>query len=166
MKRSYFKQKPRKPLKRTRLRLVGKSDTAEDKKEIQSLVREIVMKRDGGCILDARVFWKFDIPECNGYAKDGHLILQADHLVTRGNSATFADTRLVVCLCKGHHGWKSVGSNLRKAQYDKIVKAILPKARVALWEKMEADSWRATKKDWKLEIIALKQELKKLSHNT
>jgi hypothetical protein len=31
---------------------------------------------------------------------------QADHLTTRANSATYADTRLIVCACKGAHGWK------------------------------------------------------------
>jgi hypothetical protein len=47
----------------------------------------IVILRDGGCILR-------DTPHasaCNGYAKDGHLILQADHLITRANSATYGD---------------------------------------------------------------------------
>ena len=65
-------------------------------------MREIVIKRDGGCILrDIQ-----GVSQCNGYRKDGKLILQADHLITRANSATYADTRLIVCVCKGHHGWK------------------------------------------------------------
>jgi hypothetical protein len=79
------------------------------KQRIQDLVRDIVIKREGGCIFRGDVpnpeGWT--IPTCNGFAKDGHLILQADHLITRANSATYADTRLIVCLCKGHHGWKS-----------------------------------------------------------
>jgi hypothetical protein len=98
------------PLKRitplrshTRLRVAGKSDIAEVKRDIQDLARNIVIARDGGCILRG----VFGIPVCSGYAKDGHLILLADHLITRGNAATYADTRLIVCLCKGHHGgWK------------------------------------------------------------
>lgn len=154
LKRSYIKRGT-KQMKRTRIRVAGVSDTAEDKKEIQRLVREIVIVRDKSC-----VFQKERGHICTGFANDGHLIYQADHLISRSNSATFADTRLIVCVCKGIHGWKSVGANLRKAQYDERLKKILPKERVALWERCEKESWRATKKDWKLEILALQKELK------
>jgi hypothetical protein len=78
---------------------------------------------------------------------------------------TFADSRLVACVCKARHGWKSVGSNARKAQYDALVKQILPPDRVTLWEKCEADSWRparTTAYDWKLLLAVLKQELREL----
>lgn len=142
------------PLRRTKLRLVGQSDTAKLKREIQALVRDIVIKRDGGCIFRNQP-WH----HCNGFANDGHLILQADHLVTRGNSATFADTRLIVCLCKGAHGWKSVGSNLRKDQYDVIVRKVLPPERVALWDMAEQTRFTPQKMDWKLVKLSLTQEL-------
>ena len=102
MRRTGFKKKQTKPMKRGKLRVVGHSTTAEQKQEIQYLVREIVMKRDGGCILR-------NLPShrCSGFSKkDGHLILQADHLISRANSATYADTRLIVCICNGLHGWK------------------------------------------------------------
>lgn len=147
-------------MKRSRLRVVGISTTAQDKKEIQRLVREIVIKRDDGCI-----FKKEKGHICSGYApKSGYLVLQADHLLSRANSATFADTRLIVCVCKGIHGWKSVGSNLRKAEYDERLKKILPKDIVELWERAEeyTKAHKTTKMDWKLEIINLKQELDKL----
>jgi len=160
MKRSGFKIKPRKPLKRTKLRLVGHSEVKDLKQDIQDLVRDIVIKRDGGCI-----FRNESWHTCSGFAKDGHLILQADHLITRGNSETFADTRLIVCVCKGIHGWKSVGSNMRKAEYDERVKKILPKTRVKLWEDCEKNrfnSYRMSAYDWKLEIVNLKSELKDL----
>lgn len=146
-------------MKRTKLKLVGDSDTATLKKEIQRLVREIVIKRDGGC-----VFRKIKGHRCNGFRNDGKLILQADHLISRSNSATFGDTRLIVCICKGAHGWKSVGSNLRKNEYDALLKSILPKERVKLWEKCEKESWKPKRTgsyDWKLQILALNQELKK-----
>lgn len=146
-------------MKRTRLRVAGKSSTTVLKKEIQRLVREIVMKRDGGC-----VFRKEQGHICTGYApKSGHLVLQADHLLSRSNSATYADTRLIVCVCQGIHGWKSVGANLRKAQYDERVKKLLPKERVELWERCEQDRFTANRKgayDWQLEILALQKELK------
>lgn len=161
-------------MKRSKLNVVGHSSIADQKKEIQALLRQIVMIRDGGCILrnllkDRNAPWAaVDLPPCNGYNKNGELIYQADHLITRGNSATFADPRLVVCVCKGHHGWKSVGNNLRKDMYDAILRAILPKKTVDLWNRCEKDSWRATPKrtyDWKLAILALKQELLKLQTN-
>lgn len=141
----------------------GTSETSVLKEQIQKLVREVVMLRDGGCVFRHE---KGHI--CTGFAKDGHLILQADHLISRSNSATFADTRLIVCVCKGIHGWKSVGSNLRKSQYDERIKKLLPKETVELWDRCEKDSWRAVKMgayDWKLEIANLQCELKDLKKN-
>jgi hypothetical protein len=146
--------------KRNKLRMRGVSDTSVLKEEIQRLVREIVIKRDGGCI-----FRKEKGHVCSGYANDGHLVLQADHLISRGNSETFADTRLIVCVCKGIHGWKSVGANLRKAEYDKRVKKLISKERLELWNKCEKNrfnSYRMSAYDWKLEICNLKSELKDL----
>lgn len=154
---STFKVKPTKPLKHSKLRLAGVSDTSVIKRDIQDLVRAIVIIRDGGCLLYN--LQGHGIPMCNGYAKDGHLILQADHLLSRSNSATYGDTRLIVCVCKGHHGWKSVGNNLRKAEYDQIVRTILPPERVALWDMAEATKHRPVKMDWKLVLLALKAEL-------
>ena len=172
---STFKQKQTKPLKKTpfkrkdspflhkrsKLRVVGDNDTATLKKEIQALVRLIVTHRDNGCILR-------HIRHCGGEAmiEDGKIIsnnvIQADHLITRGNSATFADTRLIVCLCSRCHTWKSIGNNLRKAEYDEMVRKILPKEIVTLWDRCEADvrSHKTYKPDWKLELLGLKQMLK------
>ena len=137
----------------TKLRIKGISDTATIKQDIQDALRAHVIKRDKGCILRNI----YGIPKCNGYRTDGELILQADHLVTRSNSATYGDTRLVVCVCKGHHGWKK----WHEKEYDAVVKTILSKERVELWERALQDSWRPHPKrtsDWKLEIVALKQE--------
>lgn len=141
-------------LRKAPLHVEGKSTATQLKKEIQAYLRLLVIHRDGGCVLRNAP----GVPPCNGYRKDGEMIYQADHLITRGNSATFADTRLVVCLCKGHHGWKSVGNNLRKEEYDRIVRSLLSPDRVALWDRCEAESWRPTKMDWSLELTALKQE--------
>jgi len=49
-----------------------------------------------------------DLPGIEG------VVLLADHLITRANSATFADSRLVVCVCKSCHAFKSLGSNRHK----------------------------------------------------
>lgn len=59
------------------IRVKGHSEVSETKERIQALVREIVIKRDGGCILDGIR----GVAQCNSYRKDGQLILQADHLI-------------------------------------------------------------------------------------
>jgi hypothetical protein len=129
---------------------------------IQALLREIVIIRDGGCILRS----VYGIPGCGGYAKDGHLIWQADHLITRGSNATYADSRLVVCVCKAHHAWKSLGSNVNKAQYEAAVRKVLSPDRVSLWDRCEIDRHRTQARkyasDWTLAELALQKELREL----
>lgn len=151
MKRTGFKFKPRKPLKRTKIRVVGHSTVSEDKRTIQELVRAIVIKRDGGCILR-------NVRRCGGDAEG--TVWQGDHLITRSNSATYADTRLIVCVCRPCHFWKKY----HKEEYDGLIRQILTKERVLLWQRCEADSWkprRVTSYDWKMEIVMLKKELQK-----
>jgi len=82
-------------------------------------------------------------------------------LRTRANSATYADTRLIVCVCKGHHGWKK----WNEQRYNEIVRQLLPADRVALWDKAHAARYtptRMTSSDWAKEIAALKQELRSI----
>lgn len=89
------------------------------------------------------------------------VVFQADHLVTRANTATYSDVRLIVCVCKGCHAWK----HWNKEQYDDQVRTILPKDRVELWDKAMKDSWRPKRNftaDWKLEEVGLKQMLKNM----
>lgn len=96
----------------------------------------------------------------DGFANDGHLILQAEHLITRASAATDGDSRLVVYVCRGAHAWKSPGRNRNKAQYDALVKTLLSPERVALWEACESDSWRLVRTsamDWKLVLVALQK---------
>ena len=141
--------------RKTPLNVVGHSDTAQLKEAIQVELRRIVIARDDGCVLRD----SYDVPSCGGYANDGHLILQADHLITRANSATFADPRLVVTVCKAHHGWKSVGSNRNKSQYDAAVRKVLSEERVRLWDACEKDSWRPARtsaSDWAKELAYLR----------
>jgi len=99
------------------------SEVSEIKRNIQALLRDTVIDRDGGCILRNMRLCGCDI---------GCAALQADHLITRANSATYADPRLVVCVCRPCHAWKSLGGNLRKAQHDALVRTILSPERVAL----------------------------------
>lgn len=148
-------QLKRTPLARySKLKMRSDSDTSLLKERIQDTLRLLVMLRDGGCILRN----VYGIPGCNGHKKNGELVLQADHLITRANSATYADSRLVVCVCKGHHGWKKYHEN----QYNEVVKKVIEPERVLLWEKCEAERWRATPMgayDWKLSLIVLEREL-------
>jgi hypothetical protein len=74
-------------MKCTPLAVLGKNATSIIKREIQDVLREIVIKRDGVCI-----FGNYAGHVCPGDANDGHLILQADHLITRGDAAPYADS--------------------------------------------------------------------------
>jgi hypothetical protein len=161
MKRSAALQR-RTPLSRSSsLHPRAANETNDTKDRIQALVRAIVALRDGGCILRNRA--SEGLPQCNGYRKDGKLILQADHLITRANAATYSDTRLIVCVCKGHHGWK----NYNKEAYDQAVRYMLSMDRLILWDRAHADRYTPHRKytyDWRLDEAALKQELTELSH--
>lgn len=173
MTRTPWEYKARKPLKRGKgfkratyrlgaskraterprgLRRKSRAPSAILKTDIQALLREIVIKRDRGCFIRS-------FRNCNGVP--GRAVLQADHLITRGNAATYADSHLVVCVCRPCHLWKKY----HKEEYDKIVKKLLPENRRILWEQMETQRYIPAHKvayDWKLAKVALTQELKNL----
>lgn len=153
MKRTALKRS-QKPMKRTRLRFRGVSDASVLKEQIQATLREIVIKRDGGC-------WLRNYPQsgaCGGHRGDGELILQAEHLHTRSNAASFSDPRLVVCICQRHHiYWKPQYSAL----YNELAEDFIGPERTKLWKKVRED-YTSHKVDLKLELIALQSELKKL----
>ena len=147
------------PLKRKKLRIKGISTTTELKDEIQAVLREIVMLRDGGCFL--RHFKNRIQPSyynCGGFRKDGGLILQAEQLHSRSNAISFSDSRLVVCCCYRHHFHykKQYGT-----EYDKFAREFIGPVRARLWDSVVADR-SPHKVDLKLELLALKNELKKL----
>lgn len=153
MKRSGFKFKPRKPLRRTKINVVGHSETADIKKVIQGLVREIGIIRDGGCVLR-------HYPQagaCGGHRKDGELILQAEHYVTRANSATFGDMRNIGILCQHHHGnFKPQHSRL----YWDLIRQHIGE-QMWEWIKRVEEDRTAHKIDWKLVEIDLRMQLAK-----
>lgn len=136
----------------------SKDTSANTKKRIQQLLRQIVIARDGGCLLAGS-----DNLECGPYRTDGAVILQADHLVTRRNSATYADPRLVVCLCQRHHAKKSPPApNHQINEVNQIIAERLEPWRVELWERAENETWHSTRytlHDWQQEEMALKQQL-------
>ncbi len=152
MKRSKPLSRGTKQMKRSRLNMRGKSDTSVLKDRIQFLLREIVMLRDKKCILHGlRCYHAVGISE--------GIVWQAEHLIERSNSATYADTRLVVLVCKNCHGWKHFKDS-NKEQYDEWVKTKLSKERIALWDRCKKDTWRVHKPDWKLSILDLERQLK------
>jgi hypothetical protein len=154
MKRTYFKRKPQKPLKRSRLRFRGVSDTDVQKERIQALLRQIAIKKWGGCILRGE-------RDCGGEVDVKGVVLQADHLITRAYAETYADSRLVVCVCRPCHFWKKH----HKEEYDDLVKIVLPEDIVKLWEECEQErrSYRTGRKqDWAIHILALEKELEKM----
>jgi hypothetical protein len=108
-------------VKQSPLAKESKHPTALIKKHIQALLRELAIRRDGGCVLRRDVTHGYIIPACNGYAKSGELVLQYDHLNSRVFNVSYADIRLGVTLCKGHHGWKHF-SDRNKKMYDEIIR--------------------------------------------
>ena len=146
-------------MRKTRLAKKGKSETAIIKRRIQALVREIVIVRDGGCILR-----NVDgITPCSSQeTKDGHLVLQADHLVTRGKNVGFAETRLIICLCEGHHLAKTFKM---KEEYEGYIRHLIGPERAKLWDDTKNDRkiYPMGAHEWGNVELALKQELKKLT---
>lgn len=96
------------------------------------------------------------IRRCGG--EIGQAVIQADHLITRSNSATYGDTRLIVCLCQPCHGGFK---QWHKPEYDALVKTVISKERIALWGLAQLDAGRhqGIKMDWKLVELALIKEL-------
>ena len=151
----------RSPLKRkTPLRKQSQSPSALFKVQIQATLRQIVILRDGGCFL--RNYQNKITPqyrECGGYTNAGDLILQAEHLHTRSNAASFSDSRLVVCCCKRHHIFYKPQHS---AEYNELARDFIGKDNAKLWDRVKEDH-RAHKVDLALELVALKQQLRELS---
>jgi hypothetical protein len=135
-------------VKKTPLRRISKSPSAVLKTRIQALLRAIVIIRDGGCVL------RSVLGGCSGP-------LQAEHLITRSNAATFGDTRNIVCLCQHHHiFWKPQHSR----QYWELIKQHVGPVIWAWLELAESDH-SPHKVDLVLTEIVLIGELKKISTN-
>lgn len=142
-------------MKKSPLRKKSKSPTALLKDDIQEYLRLIVTIRDGGCILRNLRHKGEGEAQVINHKVISDRVIQAEHLISRSNSQTFADPRLVVCICKNCHGWKTYFPK----QYDALVKPLLSKERQQLWERCEQErSMHKTHKvDLKLELLALKQ---------
>lgn len=129
---------------------------ARCKRRIQALLRELAIKRDGGCFLRS-------FPEagsCGGYGpKSGILILQAEHLVSRARSVSFGDMRNVVCICLRHHGYfKEQSGRL----YWELVERYIGPERWAWIKRVEVDTrpYPMGIYEWGKIEMALNEELK------
>jgi hypothetical protein len=130
----------------------AKSDSSSTlKKKIQAKLRQKAIERDGGCIL--RLY-----PEtghCGGYSALG-LILQAEHLVGRANSESYADMDNIVCICLNHHFFFKKRHGL--VYWDVIKRHIGAKrwAKVKAWEN-DHSPHRFYIADWKRILAELNQ---------
>lgn len=148
-----------KKLAKKSLKFPGYESSQDLKKDIQALLRQIVILRDGGCFL--RHYENEINPqyrECGGFKNNGDLILQAEHLHTRGNANSFSDSRIVVCCCMRHHIYYKPQ---HPDEYYKFAKRFIGKDRTALLERIQQDR-SPHKVDLKLEKLALQQELASL----
>ena len=146
-------------MKRSPLKRKSRSPNAIVKDNIQEYVRLIVSIRDKGCVLRS-VRGCGAICEVVNDKVVSATVIQADHLITRANSATFADYRLIVCVCRACHGWK----HWHEKEYDSLVKTVLSKEVLDLWEKCELDrqAHKTYKVDFVMELLHLKQEYARL----
>jgi len=83
---------------------VEKPTASKIKKLLQAKLREKAIERDGMCVIGQHLDslpdqWRL----CGNYTKDGRLILQAEHLVGRANSRSYADMDNIVLICLRHH---------------------------------------------------------------
>lgn len=130
-------------MKKSRLKKLGQSDVALAKRRIQALLREVVIARDAGCFL--RHYSQAGA--CGGYASDGHLILQADHLNTRARNISYGDERLAVCACQRHHiFWKPQHPD----EYMRLARKFIGPQRAKLLDAVIADrrSYHYVLHDW------------------
>lgn len=159
MKRTRLKRKESLSSKTKKLLEWGSTEATKDR--IQGILRSIVIIRDGGCLLR-------DSPEtgkCGGYgSKSGKLILQGEHLHTRANSASYADSRLIICLCLRHHGYYKPQHG---DEYYKIVRHLIGPERSALLTRVQEDRspHRFYTSDWLIAETVLQKELEEMAQS-
>jgi 5-methylcytosine-specific restriction endonuclease McrA len=133
-------------MKRTPIRKLGIHPVSKTKRDIQALLRELAIKRDKVCVIGQATGRK-----CSN-------ILQADHIFSRANNATFADMDNIILVCSACHlFWKPS----HPIEYGEIVKKKLGKK----YEKLRAMSQTTlhmTKFDWELTRMSLEKQLNKL----
>lgn len=109
MKRTPLKRKTRLKAKRglktkSGLKKRGKSTVSKIKNRIQALLRARAIERDGECVVGQyRNLLPATYYYCGPLRTDGEIIVQAEHLVGRSNSASYADMDNIILLCMRHH---------------------------------------------------------------
>lgn len=141
-----------------KLRPKSLSDTAILKDLIQGHLRHLARVRDGGCIFR---HYEEEAGKCGGYAsRQGHLILQAEHLVTRSNSVSYSDMRNIICICPYHHLYFKQQHGI---VYWEIVERHIGPERWAWVKRVEADKrpYRYYLSDWQKIEAELRIEVAK-----
>ena len=148
------------------MRLHAKTDSAKLKVEIQALLRQIALKRqDGLCFFLGKAIGGRRHAYCtSNLTKDGHIVMQYDHLLSRAKNVSFANPDLGVAICQGLHGWKSVSDGNKKL-YDIAAKKYVGARIRKLWKRCEDDggTYPMGAWEWSKEIIWLKTVLKELA---
>ena len=142
-------------MKRTKLRKNSKSPIAQIKKEVQALLRELAIKRDGGCVMRHYP----ETGECGGRKKNGDLILQFDHLSSRIRNTSW-DIVLGVCVCLRHHFYYK---KQYPFEYERCAIDNIGTKRAELLYRVREDTrpYKMGLSDWTLISIALQKELNK-----
>ncbi len=119
-------------MKRSRLKKKGSSKVSVIKDKIQGALRAKAFERDKTCVIGQNLHM---VPlvyrECGPFRNDGEMILQAEHLVGRANSASYADMDNIVLICQRHHFYFKKQHPLR---YAEIIKKHIGPER---WQKVQ-----------------------------
>ena len=107
------------------------------KKAIQAKLREKAIERDKTCVIGQNgsllpLNWRV----CGERRQDGEIIVQAEHLVGRANSASYGDMDNIVLLCKRHHFYFKTQ---HAALYWDIIRKYIGEKRWAKVQKWEHD---------------------------
>ena len=141
-------------MKRSWMSKMGKSPTSKVKAKIQKLLTQLVRLRDGGCFLR-----KYPAAgACSGPTA-------ADHLISRMYSATYADSRNVVCACQRHHIYYKPSNPF---EYARFVEDFIGKKTYGwmIREAMDKKPCHKTEWDWEKERLALEAEIRGLEKRT
>lgn len=144
------------------MRKNANTPSALAKVEIQELLRQVGLKwQNGTCFfLGKKIGGKVHSRCTSKETKDGHIVMQYDHLNPRERNVSYANPLLGLVICQGLHGWKSFNDSNKKL-YDDAARKYISVERRKLWKKVEEDhkSYLMTLWDWEKEIISLKAEL-------
>lgn len=157
-------------MKRTPLKRQSDSPTAKIKREIQKTLREIKLKEQGDCwvklLFNRRGEVNMDSDARFVIAEMGDCdeVKQYDHLESRARNISYANPKLGVLVCRRHHFWHGSPRKEQRETYERLVRLFIGPERAKLWDKVKNDrkNYPMGIYEWNREIMALKQELKKL----